>query len=280
MNDNRFTSPPSSSAFAAAPSTNGNGHAGNGHDAHQRPSKPSAAATQLPAAVPASPPAAAGPAAHARPRKAKARPDRDDEGRYTRGNPGGPGNPYARQVAKLRSRLIQSVTDEDFDEVAAKLIELAKGGDVPAIKLFLSYLIGKPTAPPAEPDDLDVHEMQHFEAEGRMLETATPLLTKPDPALPLTMLREARPHVTADQAAALYGVVSLPAKEQAKVDAAMQGMSPAERVAKLRELGRTALDRYGANPGSRSTNGKSAARAKGSLTPKHLRRDKRIVPGF
>ena len=41
----------------------------------------------------------------------------DAKGRFTRGNPGGPGNPYARQVAALRkvilNRLTEEITEED-----------------------------------------------------------------------------------------------------------------------------------------------------------------------
>ena len=40
---------------------------------------------------------------------------RDAKGKFTAGNPGGPGNPYARQVAALRAHLLKSITAEDLE---------------------------------------------------------------------------------------------------------------------------------------------------------------------
>src|SRR5687768_3106426 len=61
--------------------------------------------------------------------------DRDAQGRFAAGNRGGPGNPFARQVAALRSTLIGCVTHEDIMAVAYTLLERAKAGDVAAAKL-------------------------------------------------------------------------------------------------------------------------------------------------
>ncbi len=76
---------------------------------------------------------------------------RDGQGRFAAGNPGGPGNTSARRVAQLRRRLLSRITDEEMDAVFDKLIELAKDGDLAAIKLVLQYTIGKP-GPAAELD--------------------------------------------------------------------------------------------------------------------------------
>ena len=194
--------------------------------------------------------------------------ERGAGGRFAPGNAGGPGNPYARQVAQFRSRLMQCMSPEQFDRIAAKLIELAEAGDVPAMRLLFSYLLGKPTPPPAEPDHVDLHEMNTFAAEGRMLETATPLLTKPSPELPLRMLRQARPLVTQQQASAFLGMVSLPRTEQAKLDERMAVMSPAEKAKTLRELGDAFVRSQERAP---STNGGSkkgcAAAARAQVAP-------------
>jgi hypothetical protein len=82
---------------------------------------------------------------------------RDARGRFVRGNPGGTGNPFARRVAQLRRTLCETVTDEDIEAVAKKLVEQAKAGDVAAAKLLFSYTIGQP-APAVDPDTLDLQE--------------------------------------------------------------------------------------------------------------------------
>src|SRR5213078_437222 len=80
-------------------------------------------------------------------------------GRFAPGNPGGPGNPFNRQVAALRRALLAKVTAEDIEEVLAVLLIKAKSGDLAAIKLLLSYTIGKPGAA-VDPDTLDQQEWQ------------------------------------------------------------------------------------------------------------------------
>src|SRR5216684_486281 len=84
---------------------------------------------------------------------------RDSNGRFTQNNKGGPGNPYARQVAHLRQRMLERLSDEQFDRIFDKLRELAEGGNVQAMKLLLSYAAGRPAAA-ADPDTIDVHELE------------------------------------------------------------------------------------------------------------------------
>src|SRR5262245_33980244 len=84
---------------------------------------------------------------------------RDAKGRFGKGNRGGPGNPYARQTAKLRQAMLDAVTPEDMQEVIAALKAKAKSGDVAAIRLMLQYTIGKPVEP-IDPDLLDRHELE------------------------------------------------------------------------------------------------------------------------
>src|SRR5215475_9876903 len=79
------------------------------------------------------------------------------DGRFAKNNKGGPGNPFNRQVAALRQALLQRVTTEDIEEILAVLLIKAKSGDLAAIKLLLSYTIGKP-GPAVEPDTLDQQE--------------------------------------------------------------------------------------------------------------------------
>ncbi len=85
--------------------------------------------------------------------------DRDSRGRFVAGNKSGHGNPFARRTARMRSFLLEAVTDEDMQIIAQKLVEQAKAGDLAAMKLLFGYVIGKPI-PCTDPDRLDVEEWQ------------------------------------------------------------------------------------------------------------------------
>ena len=71
---------------------------------------------------------------------------RDSGGRFTKGNPGGPGNPYARRVAELRSTMIDAVTDADMQVVIAAIVQQARDGDLAAAKLLFDRTLGPPIA--------------------------------------------------------------------------------------------------------------------------------------
>ena len=71
---------------------------------------------------------------------------RDAAGRFTQGNPGGPGNPYTKQVAALRSALLAAVSEEDIREVVQALVREAKGGNVSAARELLGRVLGPPEA--------------------------------------------------------------------------------------------------------------------------------------
>jgi hypothetical protein len=83
----------------------------------------------------------------------------DARGRFTKGNPGGPGNPFARYVAKLRASMICSVTAQEIIRMADVLKAKALTGDLVAIKLFFQYVLGKP-AETVDPDRLAIDEWQ------------------------------------------------------------------------------------------------------------------------
>ena len=82
---------------------------------------------------------------------------RSTNGQFAKGNPGGPGNPYARHVARLRASLIEAVGDDGLKDIVQGMVTAAKGGDVAAAKLLLSYLLGKPVES-VEPDYVEIHE--------------------------------------------------------------------------------------------------------------------------
>ena len=70
--------------------------------------------------------------------------DRDTSGRFLPGNPGGPGNPLARQIGRLRSALHEALTVEDLGRVVRAMVKKAQAGDVAAARLCLEYALGKP----------------------------------------------------------------------------------------------------------------------------------------
>jgi hypothetical protein len=90
---------------------------------------------------------------------------REPNGQFAKGNTGGPGNPYARQVARMRVRALDSVSGDDVEAILAKMVELAKQGDVPAARLVLQYTLGRPV-PSAHPDRLDRDEVEAFQANA------------------------------------------------------------------------------------------------------------------
>ena len=82
---------------------------------------------------------------------------RNSNGTFAKGNKGGTGNPYARKVAAIRTKMMEAVSDEDIEAIILKLVEDAKNGDPVARKELLDRLIGKPIDSP-HPDELDSHE--------------------------------------------------------------------------------------------------------------------------
>jgi hypothetical protein len=81
----------------------------------------------------------------------------DSSGRFTKGNKCAAGNPFARRLARLRSLLLDAVSDDDLRAVARKLVEQARDGDTAAAKLLLAYVLGRPAAV-VDPDTLDREE--------------------------------------------------------------------------------------------------------------------------
>jgi hypothetical protein len=79
---------------------------------------------------------------------------RDNKGRFTRGNKGGPGNPFAAIVAKLRKAALAVVTPEELQAVFRVLLLRAQSGHLPSMKLLFLYTLGKPAAA-VDPDDID-----------------------------------------------------------------------------------------------------------------------------
>jgi hypothetical protein len=124
-------------------------------------------------------------------------PNHDGNRRSTNYRPAAPGNPFARQVAQLRKRLLDRLTGEELDAIADKLIEESKDGNVPATKLLFSYTLGKP-AEAVQPDRLDIEEWNAFRATAGMAGELPGIMATPDPSFPLEVVRAARPGVARD----------------------------------------------------------------------------------
>jgi hypothetical protein len=96
---------------------------------------------------------------------------RTPDGRFARGNSGGPGrhaNPFARRTAGLRRAFCAALTQRQVRELVRSLHERALDGNMAAARLLLSYGVGRP-GPAADPDTLDRHEMAVFAAAPEML---------------------------------------------------------------------------------------------------------------
>ena len=84
-------------------------------------------------------------------------PERHPKGTFRHGNRGGPGNPFARRVAKLRQAMLEECAEEDLRGITRAMINLAKRGDKAAAKLVFQYTLGKPDKQ-VDPDRIDEDE--------------------------------------------------------------------------------------------------------------------------
>jgi hypothetical protein len=137
---------------------------------------------------------------------------RDQRGRFTAGNGGGPGNPFARQMAACRKALLSAVTTEELTALMRVLLDKAMQGDMAAAKLVLAYAVGKP-AEQTDPDRLDVGEWKQFKESATMVEELPKVVQTPEPELPLQVMRATRPGVTLGWARRLADTLRLPTTE-------------------------------------------------------------------
>ncbi|QNN24084.1 hypothetical protein HED60_18015 [Planctomycetales bacterium ZRK34] len=114
---------------------------------------------------------------------------RDASGRFTRGNPGGPGNPYIRQVAALRAAVLEAVDAESLAAIVHALVEKAKAGDVVAAREIFDRCLGKPkqtldldvdVGPKAEKciDEMTDMELAEAMVKGGALDRLPPILRR------------------------------------------------------------------------------------------------------
>jgi hypothetical protein len=141
----------------------------NGANGHHQPAEAEKAATPEPTPAP-------GPA------PTTPQDGRAANGTFAKGNKGGPGNPFARKVAKLRSVLLDAVDPECLKRIASKLIELAElCGDLAAMKLLFSYCLGQPGLA-VSPDELDLDEWRLADSKPTKSAVLRAMLDSVDPA--------------------------------------------------------------------------------------------------
>ncbi|HEY8503853.1 MAG TPA: hypothetical protein VIL46_04685, partial [Gemmataceae bacterium] len=124
---------------------------------HNSPTTPTAPPETPPEAPPQETPQAEAQEPQAETREEPCTDGRDERGRFVVGNPGGPGNPFARRVAELRRELLDFLDPQRLRDLVAKLYGMAMDGDLAAAKLVLAYALGKP-GNWSDPDRLDLHE--------------------------------------------------------------------------------------------------------------------------
>ena len=58
----------------------------------------------------------------------------------------GPGNPRAQQTARIREAIFGAMTDEKTRAIAERLVDMAVGGDLAAVREVLNRTVGVPVA--------------------------------------------------------------------------------------------------------------------------------------
>jgi hypothetical protein len=140
---------------------------------------------------------------------------RDENGRFTQGNPGGPGNPFARQVAALRSALLACITPDDILEIMAALLLKAKTGDLAAARLVLAYTVGKP-AKVVDPDRCDIDEWQVLQKSVAEHAEVEKTFTRMPLSLANPLASGTLPHIADGMAEHLYERFSKPPQPQGR----------------------------------------------------------------
>lgn len=70
--------------------------------------------------------------------------DRDETGRFIKGNKASPGRKPRSVEEKYMETFLSKLTPKEWGEVTDKVIELAKAGNMRAIELLVKYSIGLP----------------------------------------------------------------------------------------------------------------------------------------
>ena len=120
---------------------------------------------------------------------------RGPDDRFAKGNPGGPGDLFARQRAARHQAFLEQVSVEQIRAIANKLLAMAWAGNLAAAKLLFLYAIGKPQ-PAVELDSRDLEEWQQPKAAADLIRE----LPEAGVELPVEIARAARPGHDSDMA--------------------------------------------------------------------------------
>jgi hypothetical protein len=202
---------------------------------------------------------------------------RDARGRFTKGNAGGPGNPFARQVALLRASLVHSVTAQEIIRIGDALKQKALSGDVAGIKLFFQYVLGKPEET-VDPDRIAVDEWQKLKDAAIAPEEAANviqhcpatmacyLVKKEWPGEVERNMREALEEHTQAEAEAAEDERYLEARSAEEEEAFLASLEAGSGDPRLTRDARPARNKGPARP-ARAANRKTAARDNESPSP-------------
>jgi hypothetical protein len=69
---------------------------------------------------------------------------RDNSGKFVAGNAGGPGRPPRATERDYLVALSESCSTDDWQEIVARAVDDAKGGDAKARAWLAGYLVGEP----------------------------------------------------------------------------------------------------------------------------------------
>jgi hypothetical protein len=90
-----------------------------------------------------------------------------ERGRFAAGNSFASGNPNHKRMYKLRRVLLTAVDDAAMERVTKKVVELAEGGDLEAVKILLTYTIGKPPQAIELSPSVSPHPFDRLSADER-----------------------------------------------------------------------------------------------------------------
>jgi len=188
----------------------------------------------------------------------------DAKGRFLPGNPGGPGNPFARQTASSLRAIREAFTEERLKEVAEMVYRKARGGDLAAAKIMFSYAGGRP-APAPEPDRLDVDEWK-LSQQGAIDGPAMKTVMQRMPAeCANVVLRAAMPHIGESMMDTLgRGIKAVDSKEARRKE--RKEMRNAERARRKAERARRRAAEH-ADPAAPIANGGENGRPAEPLEP-------------
>jgi hypothetical protein len=110
-----------------------------------------------------------------------------EKGHWLPGNPGGPGNPYVRELARWRMEIRRLTPRGVFEMAVARLHAKAIAGHYPSLRLFLQYMVGSPDKS-VDVDRLDIDELvlaaKRRRAERAARRAGVPLVEAPPTGIP------------------------------------------------------------------------------------------------